>query len=133
MLSSFFILYTSKSFSSWSFLFIIRGVNSAISSNKEMWNTRCSRDSLSSYSLKLIGLIFSNISYSLIFLKSNLVLSRFVLMCLRNKYILSPLFSRGLIFRFLLLYYAVFNLKNLIFLDSCFYSPYSLPTRTINC
>ena len=43
--------YTSSSFSGWSSAFVASGVFPFASSNNDMWNTRCSRDSLGSYSL----------------------------------------------------------------------------------
>ena len=131
--SNFSILYSSGSFFGWSSLFVVSGVDFAAGSSREIWNTGCNLDSLGSCSLKLTGPIFSNISYGLSFLKSNLVFGRFVLMCLRSRYILFSFFSGGLILRFLLLYCAVFNLENSISLDSCLCSPCSLLARTMDC
>ena len=94
---------------------------------------RCSLDPLGSCSLKLTGPIFSNISYGPSFLKSSLVLGHFVLMCLRSRYTLSPLFSGGPILRFWLLYFAVLRFENSISLNNCSCSFLSLFASTTDC
>ena len=122
-----------KSFSNWNSLFVANSVNPDAGFSKETWNTKCNFDSLSSCNLKLISPIFSNISYNLNFLKSNLVLDYFILMCLRNKYTLSLLFSKGPTLRFWLLYFAILKFKNLISLNNCSYNFLNLFASTTNC
>ena len=94
---------------------------------------RCNLDLLGSCSLKLIGFIFSNILYGPNFLNFSLVLGRFVLMCLRSRYTLFPLFSGGPILRFWLLYFAVFRFKKSISLNNYFCNFLSLFASTTDC
>ena len=118
MLSSFLTSYAFRLFSG-SNLFVASGVDPAADSSREMWNIRYSCDPLGSCNLKLTCFIFSSTLYDFNFLKFNLILDYFVLMCLRSRYTLSSLFSRGLILRFLLLYFAVLSFENLISLANC--------------
>ena len=120
-------------FSSWISLFVVSDVIPDAGFSKEMWNIRYNLNLLSSYNLKLTGFIFSNISYGPNFLKSSLMLGHFILICLRNKYTLSPFFSGGLILRFWLLYFAILKFKNLISLNNCFYNFLNLFANIINC
>ena len=77
--------YSSSLYSSSISMSVAMVVVDGAGSTRDAWKIGYIHDPLGSFNRKLTSLIFSSISNSLIFLKSNLLLGRFVFMCLLSK------------------------------------------------